>query len=63
MSPIILQHSIVEKVTAQRKVISKLKSEADEKPKQAKTDVEAMIFGTKPGPEGIRQMDKRHEYR
>jgi len=53
----------MEKVTAPREMISKLKSEAEKKSEQAKADVEAMILGTKPVLEGIRQRDKRHEYR
>ena len=51
MPPLELQKDLVEKLTDQRKVIAKLKAEADKKSKQVKADVEAMILGTKPVPE------------
>lgn len=51
--PLAIQGEIVEKITAQRGTIADLKAEAEEKTKQAKADVEAMILGTKPVPEAI----------
>ena len=48
LPPLEIQKNIVEKVRAQRKVIYKLKSEAEQKSKQAKAEIEAMILGTKP---------------
>jgi restriction endonuclease S subunit len=52
LPPLEIQKNLVEKVTAQRKAIAELKAEADEKSKQAKAEVEAMILGTKPVLEG-----------
>ena len=50
LPPLEIQKNLVEKMTTQRKVIAELKAEADEKSKQAKEDVEAMILGIKPVP-------------
>ena len=47
LPPLKIQKQLVEKVTAQRKVVSELKSKAEERSIKAKQDVEIMILGTK----------------
>ncbi len=48
LPPLKIQKQLVQKVTAQRKVVSELRAEAQKKTKQAKSDIEAMIIGNKP---------------
>jgi type I restriction enzyme S subunit len=48
LPPLSVQYAIMEKTTAQRKIIAELKSAADERSIQAKADMDAMILGTKP---------------
>lgn len=47
LPPLEKQKNLVEKHTAQRSVIVDLKTEADQKLQQTKTDIEAMILGNK----------------
>lgn len=51
LPPLKIQKQLVQKVTAQRKVVSQLRAEAQMKTKQAKADIEAMIIGNKPVPD------------
>lgn len=53
LPPLEIQKSLVEKVAAQRQVVSELKAKSEKKSMQAKADIEAMILGTKPVPEAI----------
>lgn len=50
LPPLSVQKDLLEKVTAQRNAVTALKAEADEKLKQARTDLDAMILGVKPVP-------------
>lgn len=50
--PLNVQRDIADKATAQRKKIAALKAEVDQKSVHAKADVEAMVLGVKPVPEG-----------
>jgi type I restriction enzyme S subunit len=52
LPPLSVQRDLVDKVTAQRRKIAALKAEAGKKSQQAKADIEAMMLGTKPVPEG-----------
>jgi restriction endonuclease S subunit len=51
LPPLKIQKQLIEKVAAQRKVVSELKAEVRKKSRQAKVDIEAMILGTKPVPD------------
>ena len=54
-APLEIQKQLIEKVTAQRKLVTELKLEAEKKSMQAKADVEAMILGSKSVPKIVLQ--------
>lgn len=53
LPPLEIQKQLIEKVMVQRKVVSELKFEAEERSVKVKKDVEAMILGSKSVPKAV----------